>query len=55
MANELRQEIERLAKERKDKMMSKLRTSPPSEVSLLKIIAEELIIIEYQLNRSIKL
>ena len=55
MANELRQEIERLAKERKDEMMSRLRTAPQSEVSLLKIIAEVLITIEYQLNRSIKL
>lgn len=55
MTNELRQEIERLAKERKDKMMSRLKTASQSEVSLLKIIAEVLIKIEYQLNRSIKL
>ena len=55
MVNELRQEMERLAKERKDEMMSRLRTAPQSEVSLLKIIAEELIKIEYHLNRSSKL
>ena len=54
MTDYLQQEIERLAKVRKDQMMDRLKNTSNESV-LLHLIAELLISIEYQLNRSKKL
>lgn len=54
MTDYLQQEIERLAKERKDQMMNKLKNAS-NEPVLLHLIAELLISIGYQLNRSKRL
>ena len=54
MTDHLQQEIERLAKERKDQMRLRLKNTS-SESALLHLIAETLISIEYQLNRSKRL
>lgn len=55
MTDYLQQERERVAKIRKDEMMYRLKSLPKntsSEPALLYLIAELLISIEYQLNRS---
>lgn len=51
MTDYLQEEIEHLAKVRKDQMMNRLK-STSTEPALLHLIAELLISIEYKLNRS---
>lgn len=58
MTDYLQEEIERLAKVRKDQMMNRLKSLPKntsSEPALLHLIAELLISIEHKLNRSKRL
>lgn len=58
MTDYLQEEIERLAKVRKDQMMDRLKSLPKnasSEPLLLNLIAELLISIEYRLNMSKRL
>lgn len=54
MTDYLQEEIECLAKVRKDQMMNRLK-STSNEPALLHLIAELLISIEYKLNRSKRL